>query len=197
MTKPKKTAFVFVLILSLSIFLLIPVFAATQDPWGPNWYTPYSGSMKAASGYVEAKDLYWSSSSLSTFATLQAGTSWFLVTEYEFRPNSGHPIDYWQNPSTSDYFSNFPSAYYEFEGGTSDSDNDIAVCCGHVNGCYTSTAYYGRIYLNSQPGANFSSNTLQLESEYGIYILFDALPSNYELWQTSANFNTDYPWPEE
>ena len=192
-----KKVFRVALIIGLIITVCIaPVFAAIHDTWGPNWYTPYTGEMYAGPYSVAARKLYWSSSSLATYVSLQEGTGGALVDEFEFRPNGVHPIDLWQNPSSSNFVSNFPSAYYEFESGTTSNDNDVSVCCGFVAVCSSSTAYYGKVYLSPQSNANFISNTLQFESEYGEYLFIDAWPLQYEVYEdmSAVSFDTAYPW---
>jgi hypothetical protein len=196
MKRPCKLKSTLLLTCIICILIALPTtaaHAAVEDPWGPQIYTPYTGSMQAHSTAARAFALKWTSSQVNTWYYAQQAATMVLVTEYEIRPVTGNPDTYWDS-SNCTYASNFPSAYYEYESGTSASANDVAVCCGYAAGFDSTTSYYGSLTLSARSGASYTNKLLVFESEYGMYFSGDALPLQYEIFKNNALFNPTYSW---
>lgn len=186
----KRISIILVFVLLLSVFS-VNASAATLDTWGPQSYTPYTAEMGAFSWGVAIINSHWSSSQVSTWSLAQQGSTFFLSTEYEFRPGTT-PISLWYEPSSSDFSCNFPGAYYEFE--ETSSGDDVSVCSSWAAGYDSTTSYYGVIWLDPQPGANFTNRAVTLESEYGMYFAGDSLPLRYEVVPGPNYFGNYYDW---
>lgn len=153
-------------------------YAATQDSWGPHWYTPYDGTAQANWDYMLVTNLYWSQSSINSY-------NWSDSWEWEFRTHTLSPSAWWYESS---FYSNLPDAYKEFD------ENDITIGSHSVQNAVAGTAYYGVFNLiNWDTDPNF---TMTFESEVGTdgggY--GDALPYRYEVFGYNCKINTNYSW---
>ena len=194
-THPWKPVILYIIVVVLAVSLSVTVLAATQYNWGPQDFTPYTGSFIARDDLVSAFDMKWTNTQVSNFELGQSSMSplsW-LTTEYEFRPVGYTPQQLWENGSER-LFSNMPSAYYEFQAYDTD---DIAVCSGYAAGYEANTYYYGHLYFDETTSIPSSSTRYIFESEYGMTVpgSDDSLPSAYEQYDLSNTYlNTYYSW---
>lgn len=175
----KRGVFLATLLLGTTI-ASASVYAATQDPWGPQWYTPYDGNAEANASYVTVTGLKWYQSSISEY-------DWTDAWEWEFRPNSGSPSNYWG--SAQSFYTNLPNGYYEHP-----DPNDVTIGCHSPQSLSASTSYYGYLGLQRKSGVTYPTFTMESElgNDYGAF--GDAVPVRYEIFKTNALINTDYYW---
>lgn len=179
-----KTSLFMITIIS-AVFVL-PVLAATKDPWGPQWYTPYDGNAEANKGYVTVTSLKWSQASISEY-------DWKDSWEWETRPNNVSTWTIWG--AKQSFLTNLPNGYYEH--AVNDTD-DVTIGANSIQNANTTTSYYG--YLAMEPKYPATYPTFTFESEYGydfgvIYNMTqDSVPVRYEELRTNGVINTDYYW---
>lgn len=178
---------IFILTIVIVSVMTSVAFAAIQDPWGPQWYTPYDGSATVNATYVAASGLKWSQNSINSYASLVE--LYAPYWEFEFRPNTGHPDNYWNGENYLS--SNLPNAFKEYEGGSDPDANDVTIGSLGVFVCNTSTTYFGTFYLYDKSG---SAPSYTIESEYGQWLFGDGLPNNYEQKTTTLTEGNSVSW---
>lgn len=164
--------------------------AATGYSWGPQYFTPDTGSFWANSRLVEVWNLKWNYQDLVALSNKQAEEGLDLTVEYEFRPEAdSHSI--WA--SVRSFTSNLPSAFYELQ--VFDHD-DISIGSRKVTNCSTITTYYGDLGTNPADSASVVTRNYMFESELGKWMLVDSLPLAYERYKNGATctFDTTYTW---
>lgn len=186
----KKLSVILVLAIVFSL-LSLTASAATQDPWGPHYYTPQHGEAGAFSWGVAAINCTWSAEQVEDWYWRQNGNPLSYSLEIEFRPNTA-PIKLWDKPSKEDFVSNFPAAYYQFEDG--ENEDDVSVCSAAISAFDQYTSYYGIIWLDPKENVSFSNRPVTIESELGLWLLFDSLPLNYEQYPGPTYFGNYYSW---
>lgn len=160
--------------------------AATQDTWGPNWYTPYKGYTKPHWDYLTVSKIAWSQSSIDKY-------DWSDSWEWEFRTKNGNsPDHFWYGPES--FYSNLPDAYYEYEHTISSDANDMAIASHSVQNAVANKEYYGTLYLDNKAIIPID---LVIESEVGTDFgstTSDSVPYRYEVFKWTANVGKEYTW---
>ena len=170
----------------LALALAITASAATWHSWGPQYFTPYTGTMGAFDDGVKASDMMWSSDDITSIKN--AGGVGFKTLEFECRPYSNNPgsettsVDpnniWYNNDNQISFMSNYPSAYYEFQ---SNDPDDVAICVGRAADLVAETSYYGTLSLELKPGITTANRRVLLESEFGRQLVVgDSIPTDYE-----------------
>lgn len=199
----KQRAFRLIVICSVLCSLLTTtcLAAATWYPWGPQYFTPHTGTIGASSTMFEVDNLRWTQEQITQIDT--AGGIGYKSLELECRPFAGttavDPHTLWNNSNVS-FESNLPHCSFEFQ----DSDcDDIAIACNRLVEVEADTPYYGRATLTPKTGATFGDKKALFESEFGRYVGVDSYPIAYEqvFNQTSdsnplhaAAFGSYYSW---
>ncbi|GHV20028.1 hypothetical protein FACS18949_15780 [Clostridia bacterium] len=157
-----------VIALALAVTLVIAgvttAFAGTALPWGPNWFTPYHATASISSTGISGSGLQWSTSSVNTYNGYVLQQFW----EFEFRNPNAPTL--WGSQTGA--ISNLPSFYTEID------ENDRTLGSHGTKSLSASTTYYGQVNYNPLP--NYSGEQIEVESEYGTWILWDGLPAYWE-----------------
>ena len=187
--RTKKTRFLVTFML-VAVALSTTCFAAEWLPWGPNHFTPYTGSIGAFSTYYSVSDLRWTEDQIREIG-FDPGIGWKSL-ELECRPYSNNPGQdttqvsadaLWEYQGTDhlDIMTNLPNGYGEFQKNDPD---DIAIVCVRLATIEPEEEYYGTIELDPKSGITFTNRRVLFESEYGRHpgegIYDDSLPLKYE-----------------
>lgn len=174
----------------VSAMLTTTCLAATWYAWGPQFFTPYTGSVGAFSTYFSASELKWTSEQISDIIA-DWPVGWETL-EIECRPYSNNagqdttsvsPSLLWDYQGTDhpDIMTNLPDGYGEFQ---SDDPDDIAIVCGRLGEVEAEEEYYGEFELEPKNGITFTNRRVLFESEYGVFFADiayeDSLPLKYE-----------------
>ena len=188
MTKHLKKITAAILTIVLALSTSTAAIAATQETWGPHWYTPTHGRAVFQTTYVAGFNLKWLQSSLNQY--LADVYYW----ELEFRPclnGSYVPTTNIYNVNAGGNFvTNLPMSYYEYS--TSDTE-DISFGCADCSLLNASTTYYGNINLTPKSGVSTNYQAV-VESEYGLWLNTDGLPLRYEQHGTAPFLNHFIEW---
>lgn len=187
--RTKKTRLLVTFIL-VAVVLSTTCFAAEWLPWGPNHFTPYTGSIGAFSTHYSVSDLRWTKEQILDIKS-DPGIGWKSL-ELECRPysnNAGQDTTQvsagalWEYQGTDhpDIMTNLPNGYGEFQKKDPD---DIAIVCVKLATVEPEVEYYGEMELDPKSGITFTNRRVLFESEYGRHpgeaIYDDSLPLKYE-----------------
>ena len=177
-----------VLVLLSLLSLPFYAYATIADAISPNsvqWFSPIhvtaQFSTTASSPYVKVTGIKYSQSTINKYFEFSEINP--LVPKYnelEFRANTS---TYWNGMGT--LYSNLPGAYKEY-----DSD-DVSIGC-FPGSAYSTTTYYGTLYLNKR--SNPSTSPVLFESEYGSWYYIDGIPELYETIFPTLNHGTARSW---
>lgn len=148
-------------------------YAATEDPWGPQPYTPYDAVVFVNNSGINAENMVWSDDLLWTASVNDA---W----ELEFRPykissgNFVNPNEIFSKSGAS-LVTNLPYAYKEFD------ENDISIGTRKVTSVIPENTYYAAQNLTKITN-DLYAYAYNVESEIGLDLIFDMLPHRYEVY---------------
>lgn len=197
----RRKIFIFCIAAVLTLTTSTSAFAATyatQYPWGPHFFTPYTGAFSVSRNSVEVADLCWTSSQISEILSEQSqmGPGAKATIEFEFRPQGYSTHDIWSQPQGGTLESDLPSYFFEFQKNDYD---DVTIGSRAVGSVLPEKKYSGTLTLTPMSNAPTSFQYV-FESEFGAWIplasdlVHDSVPYYYEQFDKYTYLGQTYTW---
>ena len=174
----KRCKRMFVILMAVVMSLSSSVFAATDDGTftansGRAFYTPINATVTLSSTSIRFSNLHWEDRAWGAL----------LYWEGEIRPGSASYEIGDAYSGVSAVTGTLPYLYEEYD------EDDLTMGCNDMSGLRASNTYYATATVTAGP--SYSSGVpLIFESEQGVWMIVDGLPSRYQAFATQLNTAT-------